>query len=163
MKSFGIETEGFKEIQSAFKDAADNLGENLGKALYDAGSLIEETASYKVPYDTGHLAAHIETRVKEEGGEVVSATIGIHPDVISSQELMYAVYVEFGTGIYAENGQGRKTPWVWKGLGGQYAGWHRTQGMRAQPYLRPAFDECVDDCYDIIDEYVGGACGGVLV
>ena len=40
--------------------------------------------------------------------------------------LFYSVYVELGTGIFAEKGNGRKTPWVWKDFNGK---WHFTRGM----------------------------------
>ena len=49
--------------------------------------------------------------------------------------LLYALYVELGTGIFAEKGDGRKTPWGWKDQNGKY---HFTRGMKPQPFLRPA-------------------------
>jgi len=47
----------------------------------------------------------------------------------------YAAFVEFGTGIHAENGKGRKTPWLYEIRPGQFV---LTRGNKAQPFLRPA-------------------------
>ena len=51
--------------------------------------------------------------------------------------LEYAPYVEYGTGIYAEGGAGRKTPWTY--FSEKY-GFVTTSGMKARPHLRPALD-----------------------
>lgn len=50
--------------------------------------------------------------------------------VTIGSNLFYSVYVELGTGIFAEKGNGRKTPWVWKDFNGK---WHFT---RAWPHDR---------------------------
>lgn len=60
--------------------------------------------------------------------------------------LLYALYVELGTGIFAEKGNGRKTPWVWKDQNGK---WHFTRGMKPQPFLRPAITEHLDEFKEI--------------
>lgn len=48
----------------------------------------------------------------------------------------YAPYLEFGTGIFAESGQGRQTSWAYQDAQGN---WRHTRGSRPQPHLRPAF------------------------
>lgn len=63
--------------------------------------------------------------------------------------LFYAVYVELGTGIFAEKGNGRKTPWVWKDFNGK---WHFTRGMAPRPFLRPAVEEHIDELREIAVE-----------
>ncbi len=60
--------------------------------------------------------------------------------------LLYALYVELGTGIFAEKGDGRKTPWVWKDQNGKY---HFTRGMKPQPFLRPAVKDHIDELKEI--------------
>lgn len=48
----------------------------------------------------------------------------------------YAIYVEKGTGMYAEDGNGRRTPWVYYDRkSDQY---FYTKGQEPQPFLRPA-------------------------
>ena len=46
--------------------------------------------------------------------------------------VFYAVYVFFGTGIYATKGRGRKTPWVYGDADGKF---HYTVGQRPKPYM----------------------------
>ena len=45
--------------------------------------------------------------------------------------LFYALYVELGTGIFAEKGDGRKTPWVWWDQNGKF---YFTRGMKPKPF-----------------------------
>ncbi len=67
--------------------------------------------------------------------------------------LFYAVYVELGTGVFAEKGNGRKTPWVWKDFNGK---WHFTRGMKAandgKGFLRPAVEDHIDELREIAVE-----------
>ena len=48
----------------------------------------------------------------------------------------HAPFVEKGTGLFAENGNGRKTPWVYQRPDGEF---RSTTGMKPQPFLEPAF------------------------
>ena len=75
--------------------------------------------------------------------DIVSKTVTI------GSNLAYAVYVELGTGIFAEKGNGRKTPWVWKDFNGK---WHFTRGMKPQPFLRPAVENHLDELEEIAVE-----------
>lgn len=69
--------------------------------------------------------------------------------VTIGSNLFYSVYVELGTGIFAEKGNGRKTPWVWKDFNGK---WHFTRGMAPRPFLRPAVEEHIDELREIAVE-----------
>ena len=73
--------------------------------------------------------------------------------VTIGSNLFYATYVELGTGIFAEKGNGRKTPWVWKDFNGK---WHFTRGMKAandgKGFLRPAVEEHIDELREIAVE-----------
>jgi HK97 gp10 family phage protein len=52
----------------------------------------------------------------------------------------YGLYVEFGTGIYAEGDKpGRQTPWVY--FDDKLDRFVFTRGMRAQPFLNPSYEE----------------------
>lgn len=48
-----------------------------------------------------------------------------------------AIWEEFGTGIYAVNGDGRKTPWIWTDEKGEK---HVTQGKQPKRMLFNAFN-----------------------
>ena len=69
--------------------------------------------------------------------------------VTIGSNLFYSVYVELGTGIFAEKDNGRKTPWVWKDFNGK---WHFTRGMKARPFLRPAVEDHIDELRQIAAE-----------
>ena len=73
--------------------------------------------------------------------------------VTIGSNLFYSVYVELGTGIFAEKGNGRKTPWAWKDFNGK---WHFTRGMRAanegKGFLRPAVEEHIEELREIAVE-----------
>lgn len=73
--------------------------------------------------------------------------------VTIGSNLFYSVYVELGTGIFAEKGNGRKTPWVWKDFN---AKWHFTRGMKAandgKGFLRPAVENHIDELREIAVE-----------
>ena len=69
--------------------------------------------------------------------------------VTIGSNLFYSVCVELGTGIFAEKGNGRKTPWVWKDFNGK---WHFTRGMAPRPFLRPAVENHIDELREIAVE-----------
>ena len=64
--------------------------------------------------------------------------------------LEYAPYVEYGTGLFAENGAGRKdVPWNYQDDKGE---WHSTRGQKPQPFMRPALNENRTEIIRIIKE-----------
>lgn len=70
--------------------------------------------------------------------------------VTVGSNLFYSVYVELGTGIFAEKGNGRKTPWVWQDKNGK---WHYTRGMTPRSFLRPAVEDHIEELRQIaVDE-----------
>ena len=95
------------------------------RGLIKASLLVEGQAVLLAPVDKGGLRNSIGYKVNES--ELV-AYIGTNCE--------YAIYVEYGTGEFAENGNGRKGGWVYKTPDGEV---HFTYGMPPQPYLRPAF------------------------
>ena len=113
--------EGVAGVMQALTDLD---GLDLTQALGKAGALVERGAKMKCPKDLGNLARSIQYDV--EGN---TCTV--------SAPLEYAPYVEYGTGLFAEQG-GRKTPWTYKDEEGNF---HTTSGQRPQPFLRPAFNE----------------------
>ena len=72
------------------------------------------TAASRV--DTGAMRNSINHQVANDENAVY---VGTNQD--------YAIYHEYGTGIYAEGGKGRKTPWSYQDSHGE---WHRTRGMK---------------------------------
>ena len=68
----------------------------------------------------------------------------------------YAPYLEYGTGIYAEGGKGRKTPWVY--FSNKLGHFVTTSGMRAQPFIRPTVAEDADK----VQAAVSAAFGAIV-
>ncbi len=112
-----------------FKDNSMEGKERLKKAaakwLLQACILVEGQAVLLAPVATSRLKQSIDYIVDDD--ELVGY-VGTNVD--------YAIYVEFGTGEFAENGNGRKGGWMYKDPSGE---WFFTRGMEPQPYLRPAF------------------------
>lgn len=108
------------------------------RALERCGLQAEGYAKDLTPVDTGNLRNGITHQVSEDGREVYIGT-----------NVEYAPYVELGTGIYAESGGGRPTPWVYQDAKGQ---WHWTHGNPAQPFLKPAVADHAQTYRNIIED-----------
>lgn len=110
-------TDNSKEVSAAIKAA-------LLRGLEKCGLVAEGYAKKLCPVDTGNLRNSITHVVDEQ-----------EPAAIIGTDSEYGAYVELGTGIYAEGGGGRPTPWVYQDAKGN---WHYTHGNKAQPFLKPA-------------------------
>ena len=99
--------------------------QQMGKAL----ALVERAAKEKAPKDTGELRRSITSRVEFDGDEIRG---------IVYTPLEYAPYIEYGTGLFAEEKGRSDVPWHYQDDEGN---WHSTSGMNPQPYLRPALNE----------------------
>lgn len=99
-----------------------DMEKKVGKACL----VVETQAKQDCPVDQGFLRASITSETEVTGDEIIGR-IG--------SNLEYAPYVHNGTGIYAVNGDGRKTPWFYKVKAGKYKGGHLTVGQKPQPFL----------------------------
>ena len=123
----------------------DNLvdTQELERAMAKATLFVEGEAKKKAPRDNGDLARSITSKVETTGGEVVGTVF---------TPLYYAPYVEYGTGLFAEDGGGRKdVPWHYQDDKGE---WHTTSGQHPQPFMRPALDENREQVIRILKEGV---------
>lgn len=118
-----ITIKGIEKLQEKFEKMAN--GENTEKALQRACALVEAEAKKNAPKGTGELRRSITSKVEDDKGIIYTP-------------LEYAPYVEYGTGLFAENGGRQDVPWVYKDDKGE---WHTTSGMKPQPYMRPALDD----------------------
>lgn len=121
-------TDNSKEVLEAMQQAA-------VRALEKCGLTAEGYAKKLCPVDTGNLRNSITHTVDEEEP---AAYIGTNNE--------YAAYVELGTGKYVSGG--RPTPWVYQDEKGN---WHRTNGQKAQPYLKPAVADHKEIYRGVID------------
>ena len=99
--------------------------QQMDQALNKACILVENQAKENCPVDTGELRMSITHYVEGDTGVV-------------GTNKQYAPYVEYGTGLFAENGGREDVPWRYKDDKGK---WHSTSGQEPQPFMRPALDE----------------------
>lgn len=103
------------------------LQDAIEAGLTAIGLSAEGHAKKLCPVDTGRLRNSI-TNIVDAGDK----------SVIIGTNVEYAPYIELGTGVFAEGGVGRQTPWAYQDSKGE---WHTTSGMKAHPYLRPAVQD----------------------
>ena len=123
-------TDNSKEVLEAMRQAS-------VRALEKCGLTAEGYAKKLCPVDTGNLRNSITHMVDEQ-----------EPAAIIGTDSEYGAYVELGTGIYAEGGGGRPTPWVYQDAKGN---WHYTRGNKAQPFLKPAAADHAGQYRDILE------------
>lgn len=123
----GVVERGDKGLMRAINKFERGIAREVKRVIRETAELIVTQAKADAPYDLGNLKRSIDVEYSATGYTAV-ITVG------SS----YGVYVEFGTGIYAKSGNGRKTPWTyWSPRLGR---WVTTVGHTPQPYFFPAVD-----------------------
>lgn len=132
-----IKFEGLEEVLGAI-DRLDDTSE-IESALGKACALVERSAKQKAPKDTGALRRSITSEVKGLEGVIFTP-------------LEYAPYVEYGTGLFAEDGGRKDVPWYYQNDEGE---WVKTSGQKPQPYMRPALDENREEILRILKEALG--------
>jgi len=133
-----IEFEGMDEILEALEKIGDP--QKMKAALGKACAVVERSAKQKAPKGTGELRRSITSKVEatDDGVQGIIYT-----------PLYYAPYVEYGTGLFAENGGRQDVPWCYKDDEGN---WHTTSGQHPQPFMRPAFNENREQILRILKE-----------
>lgn len=100
--------------------------QGIQRGLHAIGMEAAEYAADKTPVDTSNLQQSMAFAVDNGTNTVYVGT-----------NVEYGVYVELGTGLYAEGGKGRKTPWFVKPDGsGKYKKPFWTRGIHAHHMLK---------------------------
>ena len=94
--------------------------------LHEASGELEAAVKRNTAVDTGQLKSSWKHNVSESE---LTATVG--------SPLENAIWEEFGTGEFALNGNGRKTPWMYKDKNGE---WHKTTGKYPKRAFQSAFN-----------------------
>lgn len=118
---------GSAKLSRALNKWEENIVKEAKRIVVGTAAIIQSEANSRVPSDTGYLKKSIEKDISH-GGLEAKVTVDAN----------YAIYVEYGTGIYAVDGNGRKTSWVF--YSEKYNQFFRTQGMHAQPFWFPAIE-----------------------
>lgn len=126
MSNEPIKFEGLDRILSRLEEISDPEG--IYQALGKSCALVERTAKEIAPKGDGTLRRSISSKVDEEKIQGVVFT-----------PLEYAPYVEYGTGLFAENKDGRTwdLPWHYQDEKGE---WHSSYGQDPYPFMRPALE-----------------------
>lgn len=101
------------------------LGDKTPQILEAIGLTAEAYAKMLTPVDTGRLRNSITHAVKGN-------------DVYIGTNVEYGIWHELGTGIFATDGQGRKSPWAFQDSKGV---WHYTKGVKPKHMLKKAASE----------------------
>lgn len=129
-----IEFDGLNEVLKMLDKPVEP--ERLERALMRACLVVERAAKQKAPKGAGDLQRSITSKVEDGQGIVYTP-------------LEYAPYVEYGTGLFAEEGGRKDVPWCYQDDKGE---WHSTSGMPPQPYMRPALDENREEVLRVLRE-----------
>lgn len=121
------EFEGLEKVLRAIDNMADT--QRLERQMGMACALVERSAKQTAPKGNGELRRSITSKVDSQDGNIIGTVY---------TPLEYAPYVEFGTGLFAEQGGRNDVPWRYKDDKGE---WHTTSGQTPQPFLRPALNE----------------------
>lgn len=131
----------------AFEQSCDNSVNKMQELLMQNMELtldhVAGKAKEKVGVGTGALRADTRSLGVEIVGDEVHGAVG--------NSLEYAIYHHQGTGIYASDGNGRKTPWVYED---QKTGEKiYTRGSKPNPYLK----DTIEQEQSTISKMLGGA------
>lgn len=119
----------------------DGFTAELDSKMDDATKFVENIAKQKAPKDTGRLIGSIESEVERQGNTIIGTVF---------TPVEYAPYQEYGTGLFAVNGDGRKTPWAYEDpkTGEKVF----TRGNRPHPFMGPALRENKDTILQFFKE-----------
>lgn len=129
-----IEMHGLGQIHKRLKKLEDTSG--FEQALGKACAVVERSAKQKAPKDTGALRRSITSEVRDLEGVIFTP-------------LEYAPYVEYGTGLFAEEGGRSDVPWNYQDDEGN---WHTTSGQKPHPFMRPALTQNREKIIKILKE-----------
>lgn len=118
-----------EEFIRSMENATFKMVMDMSQKMDKACLVVESQAKQNCPVDIGILRASITSETEVTASEIVGR-VGTNEE--------YGPYVHNGTGIYAKDGNGRKTPWGYTVRAGKHKGFHRTKGQRPQPFLENA-------------------------
>jgi len=118
---------GSRALSNALKKYEESVECDAKRIVVDTAIMILSNAKALAAFDEGNLRDSIELEIRNGG---LTAIVRVTAS--------YAVYVEFGTGIYAVEGNGRKTPWTYYST--KLGRFVITEGMQPQPFWFPAID-----------------------
>lgn len=115
----------------ALADYADDYSKDIQKRvktiIVETAQLLVSNAKARAPVDEGELRDSISMELLNGG---LTAVVHVGAE--------HAIWIEYGTGIYAVEGGGRQTPWSY--YSDKLGRFVTTRGMRDQPFWFPSLD-----------------------
>ena len=133
-------------ILQAFEENLAAANEAVGLAME---THVKEGAPVGTPESTSVKHYHGGSLRKSITHKVINNTVYVGTNMRAPNGSAYPLFVELGTGIYATEGNGRKSPWVWRDKNGKY---HFTRGMKPRHFMRNALSRA-DHIKKYIDIY----------
>lgn len=157
-----------------FQDNSSAILEEIKKrietALVEIGSRAQTYAVALTPTDTGRLKNSITYTTRHHSGKTINylrhkssegkTTYTEEDETVTAPDentlylgtnVYYAPYIEFGTGIYADSGTGRDTPWSWTDRDGEK---HPTKGIKPKHMLKKAIEDHTDEYMRVIKDHL---------
>lgn len=126
-RTLGQIVEGHEDfVKTEIEAAGNEIAEKMKAGLVAQGSI-----------DTGKLRDSCRAEYMEHNDKAISR---VYADAESEDGQLYYEFLEYGTGVYNERGDGRTTPWKWQDRDGN---WHTTTGYQAKPFIRPAVNSVI--------------------
>lgn len=133
---FDIELKDFSgDILAALSENMDAANEAVGLTMERH---VKEGTPVGTPESTSIKNYHGGSLRKSITHKVIDNTVYVGTNMRAPNGAPYPIYVELGTGIYAAEGNGRKSPWVWRDKNGKY---HYTRGIRPRHFLKNALSD----------------------
>ena len=136
----------FDDFSAALLDGLDAdvaaANEAVGLAME---AHVKEGAPVGTPTSTSIANYHGGSMRKSITHKVIGNTVYVGTNMKAPNGAPYPLYVELGTGIFAEGGKGRQSPWVWRDKNGKY---HFTHGIKPTHFMKNALSRA-----DHIAEY----------
>lgn len=132
-----IEFNGLDKVLAELEGPLDP--DKLDKALMRACLVVEDKAREyaSIGRGSGDLGRSITSKVEDGEGIVYTP-------------LEYGPYVEYGTGLFAEEGGRTDVPWCY--YDEKTEEFYYTSGQHPKPFMRPALDESREDIINILRE-----------
>ena len=120
-----------RAFEKSCDDSVKQMQELILHNMESTLDYLAQKAGNKVGVDTGALRADTKSLGSKVIGDEVHGAVG--------NTLDYALYHHQGSGIYALNGDGRKTPWVYEDpkTGEKIY----TRGSKPNPYLKDTIEQ----------------------
>lgn len=125
-----VEIKGLGSLVNKLVSLGADVDGIVDEALHQGAQEIQNSAKRlikaKNAFDTGRLHGSIEVEKIPDGYSV-------------GTNIKYAPYIEYGTGTKGDPSVAHTARKFWR-YRDEQGNWHTSKGMRARPYLRPAFN-----------------------